>query len=133
MRISDCSSDVCSSDLIICFIDSNSLLVKVGSIEEGQQIKLNFLDYVKNAKSISAIEYIEVYKPYITEIEEHDILKVSLIDYLNYELNNAIKIAFHKFCKSLNLEIKEVKYSSGLIIFKEIGRASCRERVCQYV
>src|SRR5690606_5885406 len=110
-----------SKNNIIGFIDSNSLLVKVDSIEEGQQIKQNFLDYTKNAKSISAIESIEVYKPYVTEIGEQNILKISLIDYLNYELNNAVKIAFHKFCNNLNLEIKEVKYSPGLIIFKVLN------------
>ncbi|MHA6697438.1 S8 family peptidase [Chryseobacterium sp. A321] len=110
-----------SKNNIIGFIDSNSLLVKVDSIEEGQQIKQNFLDYTKNAKSISAIQSIEVYKPYITDIEEYDVLKVLLIDYLNYELNNAVKIAFHNFCNSLNLEIKETKYSPGLIIFKVLN------------
>lgn len=110
-----------SKNNIIGFMNSNSLLVKVDSIEEGQQIKQNFLNYSKNAKSISAIESIEVYKPYITEIEEQDILKVSLIDYLNYELNSAVKIAFNKFCTGLNLEIKEAKYSPGLIIFKVLN------------
>lgn len=110
-----------SKNNIIGFIDTNSLLVKVDSIEEGQQIKQNFLDYTKNAKSISAIESIEVYKPYVTDIEEYDILKISLIDYLNYELNNAVKIAFNRFCNNLNLEVKETKYSPGLIIFKVLN------------
>ena len=28
---------------------------------------------------------------------------------------------------------REQKYPTGLLIGKQIGRASCRERVCQYV
>src|SRR5699024_10295385 len=66
----------------------------------------------------SAIESIEVFKPIISDIEEYDVLKVSLIDYLNLELNNAVKIAFSKFCKNLNLGVKEIKYSPGLTVFK---------------
>lgn len=122
-----------SKNNIIGFIDSNSLLVKVDSVEEGQQIKHNFLDFAKNAKSISAIEFIEVYRPYITDIEEYDVLKVSLIDYLNYELNNAIKIAFNKFCNGLNIEIEETNYSSGLIIFKVLkGSRSTIDQLSEF-
>jgi len=107
-----------SRNNIIGFIDSNSLLVKIDNIEEGQEVKQNFQDYTKNAKPISAIESIEVFKPIISDIEEYDVLKVSLIDYLNLELNNAVKIAFSKFCKDLNLGIKEIRYSPGLTVFK---------------
>ncbi len=107
-----------SKNNIIGFIDSNSLLVKVDSLEEGEQIRNNFLNLNKNAKSISAIESVEVFKPYITNLDQQDVLKVSLIDYLNFELNNAVKTAFVQFCSELNLEIKETRYSTGLIIFK---------------
>src|SRR5699024_3616330 len=107
-----------SRNNIIGFIDSNSLLVKIDNIEEGQEVKQNFQDYTKNAKPISAIESIEVFKAIISDIEEYDVLKVSLIDYLNLELNNAVKIAFSKFCKDLNLGIKEIRYSPGLTVFK---------------
>src|SRR5699024_12500508 len=99
---------------IIGFIDSNSLLVKIDNIEEGQEVKQNFQDYTKNAKPISAIESIEVFKPIISDIEEYDVLKVSLIDYLNVELNNDVKFSFSNFCKVLNLVITSISYSSGM-------------------
>ncbi|MCZ2223849.1 MAG: S8 family peptidase [Chitinophagales bacterium] len=103
---------------IIGFLDSNSAIVKVDSIEEGLQIKNNIANYLKNPRGISAIESIEVFKPFIVDIEENQAVKISLIDFLNYEINNAVKIAFIKYCTEFNIEVKEVNYSSGLIIFK---------------
>ncbi len=105
---------------VIGFIDSNSLLIKVDNLEEGQSIKRNIANFRKNAKSISAIEGIEIFSPQVIEFAE-GILKVSLIDYHNFELNNAVKIAFTKFCQELNLNIKEIRYSIGLILFKIEG------------
>jgi hypothetical protein len=103
---------------IIGFLDSNSAIVKVDSIEEGLQIKNNIANFLKNPRGISAIESIEVFKPFIVDIEENQTVKISLIDFLNYEINNAIKIAFIKYCNEFGIEVKEVNYSPGLIIFK---------------
>ena len=103
---------------IIGFIDSNSAIVKVDSIEEGQQIKNNINNYFKNPRGISAIESIEVFKPYVVDVKEDNTLKVSLIDFLNYEINNAVKIAFIRYCEEFDIEVKEVNYSPGLILFK---------------
>ena len=107
-----------SKNNIIGFLDSNSAIVKVESIEEGLQIKKNINNYLKNAKGISAVESMEVFKPFVVDIEENQAVKISLFDFLNYEINNAVKIAFINYCKEFNIVVKEVNYSSGLIIFK---------------
>lgn len=107
-----------SKNNIIGFLDSNSAIVKVDSIEEGLQIKNNIANYFKNPRGISAIESVEVFKPFIVDIEENQTVKISLIDFLNYEVNNAVKIAFIKYCNEFGIEVKEVNYSPGLIIFK---------------
>ena len=96
---------------IIGFLDSNSAIVKVDSIEEGLQIKNNIANFLKNPRGISAIESIEVFKPFILDIEENQTVKISLIDFLNYEINNAVKIAFIKYCNEFGIEVKEVNYS----------------------
>ncbi|WP_289057748.1 S8 family peptidase [uncultured Flavobacterium sp.] len=103
---------------IIGFLDSNSAIVKVESIEEGIQIKNNITNYIKNPRGISAIESMEVFQPFIVDVEDNQTVKVSLIDFLNYEINNAVKIAFIKYCAESDIEVKEVNYSPGLIIFK---------------
>ncbi|HLO44201.1 MAG TPA: S8 family peptidase [Leadbetterella sp.] len=103
---------------IIGFLDSNSAIVKIDNVEEGLQIKNNLANYLKNPRGISAIESIEVFKPFIVDIDNNQSVKISLIDFLNYEINNAVKLAFIKYCNESNIEVKEVYYSSGLIIFK---------------
>lgn len=103
---------------IIGFLDSNSAIVKVDSVEEGIAIKNNIINYTKNARGISAVESVEIFKPYIAEIEENQNVKISLIDFLNFELNQSVKTVFLNYCKENNIEAKEVNYSPGLIIFK---------------
>lgn len=107
-----------SKNNIIGFLDSNSAIVKVDSLEESNQIQKNIKNFNRNAKSVSAIESIEIFKPYLVKPKKDEALKISLIDFLNYELNNSVKIAFKKFCQELNVEIKESFYSSGLIIYR---------------
>ena len=84
---------------LIGFIDSNSAIVKVDSIEDSIAIRRNINNYNNNPKAISAVEAIEVFEPFIADIEENETVKISLIDFLNYELNNAVKVSFEKFCK----------------------------------
>jgi len=107
-----------SKNNIIAFVDSNSALVKVDNVEVGVQIKNNINNYLNNPRGISAIESMEIFKPYIAELEDNKTVKISLIDFLNYEINNAVKLAFIRYCSQLSVETKEVNYSPGLIIFK---------------
>lgn len=111
-------NDQITKNNIIGFLDSNSAIVKVDSIEHGNAIKRNINHYHRNPKAISAVESIEVYKPYIADIKDETTVKISLFDFLNYEINNAVKVSFEKNCKQKNIEVKEAKYSSGLIIYK---------------
>ncbi|GGX00646.1 S8 family peptidase [Salegentibacter mishustinae] len=103
---------------IIGFIDSNSAIVKVDNIEDSNAIRRNIKNYHSNPKAVSAVETIEIYEPFIVDFEENETVKISLIDFLNYEVNNAVKRSFEKYCEQKNVNIIETNYSSGLIIFK---------------
>tara|TARA_R110001583_G_scaffold20543_1_gene78995 strand:- start:2592 stop:5279 length:2688 start_codon:yes stop_codon:yes gene_type:complete len=107
-----------SKNNIIGFIDSNSAIVKVDSIEDSKVIRRNIKNYNQNPKAISAVEAVKVFEPFIADIEKNETVKISLIDFLNYEINNAVKVSFEKYCKQKNVDIIETNYSSGLIIFK---------------
>ena len=37
---------------------------------------------------------------------------------MNYEINNAVKVSFEKYCKQKSIDVVESNYSSGLIIYK---------------
>src|SRR3546814_3877674 len=88
MRISDWSSDVCSSDLVREIIDASRY------------------------SAVSAR-----YKIYIID-----------------EVHMLSKNAFNALLKTLEEPPEHVKFLFATTeVNKEIGRASCRERVCQYV
>lgn len=107
-----------SKNNIIGFVDSNSAIVKVDSLEDSIAIKKNIRSYSKNARGISAVDAIEIFEPFITELKENETVKISLIDYLNFELNNAIKKAFENYCQEREVKVIETKYSPGLILYK---------------
>ena len=107
-----------SKNNIIGFIDSNSAIVKVDSIEENNAIKRNIRNYNKNARGISAIEAVEPYMPFIEDLDDNQTVKISLIDYLDLELNNAVKKVFEKYCQQKGVRVIETNYSPGLIIYK---------------
>lgn len=103
---------------IIGFTNSNSAIVKVDSIEDNNAIRRNIKNYNQNPKAISAVEAVKIFEPFIADIEENETVKISLIDFLNYEINNAVKVSFEKYCNQKNVDVIETNYSSGLIIFK---------------
>src|SRR3546814_20799904 len=95
MRISDVSSDVCSSDLVSMFYDP-----MIAKLITWAPTRLEAID-----KQIAALEQFEIEGP------GHNIDFVSAL-------------MQHERFRSGNI-------TPGFIA--EIGRASCRERVCQYV
>lgn len=102
---------------IIGFIDTNTAIVKVDSLEHSLEIQRNIRSSVKYAKSISAVESIEVFEP-IVNYDDEEVLKITLIDFLNFELNNAVRNSFKVYCKSLDINYKETVYSTSLIVYK---------------
>src|SRR3546814_4516772 len=102
MRISDWSSDVCSSDLVTKTVDPLSgsyyLEYLTSEIEEGVEKYLKNIE--KIGGSLAAIE---------TGFFQEEIRR------------NAYQLK------------KEIDYNDRIIVGVKIGRASCRERVCQYV
>src|SRR3546814_9528938 len=97
MRISDWSSDVCSSDLFKPFVFSRLQ-------------RLGIATTIKAAKKMVEREEPQVWDALEECIKEHPVL-----------LNRAPTL--HR----LGIQAFEP------LLIEEIGRASCRERVCQYV
>src|SRR3546814_14783163 len=112
MRISDWSSDVCSSDLIQ-FIEN---AFKHGSKTRGEPIKLSFIVQ-------DCVLYFSIENTYREKTKSRD-----------------VGIGLENVRKTLELQYKnsyELLIENTLPVFSvqliQIGRASCRERVCQYV
>src|SRR3546814_11142642 len=116
MRISDWSSDVCSSDLEVIALDGDDTLW------HSEQL---FVDTQEQFRKLVA--------PYI-ELDD-ETLDARL---LQVERDNLPRFGYGVMAYTLSLIETAIDVTDGQIPGRdlqavEIGRASCRERVCQYV
>src|SRR3546814_20325538 len=121
MRISDWSSDVCSSDLVVLPARGplSDLLTEIADevaierIVKLQRRDAFFLLLNKLPKAISVLT------KRLRSIKEYNVVYVNTIVILDYLL------ALHFYSGSAIIHVREIPGN-------QIGRASCRERVCQY-
>src|SRR3546814_19933675 len=114
MRISDWSSDVCSSDLTYgkAFIDVDL---------DGWSSMI-----ARNVQSLTEITY--AFAKRFAAQRRGAIVIVSS----SAALGGSARIGIYSATKAFGLNLGESLWAE-LAPFGEIGRASCRERVCQYV
>src|SRR3546814_12575582 len=128
MRISDWSSDVCASDL-------------AGPMVERPVDILHHIGCLKNRAKQSAHHFL---RRCIRSSEEGPCLKVTPFKTVMTVLNGVPVLRAAVFCAQSGISADDVRAKRpdgdrkqvGQKIdaqFVEIGRASCRERVCQYV
>lgn len=106
---------------VIGFNKENELLIKVASVNDAVRIKRKFNNKDRYTRGISAITNIAAYKPIVESVESYKdkkIIKVSLFNYFDYSLNQAVKLAFLDLCKENDIIAKEVFYTNDLIIFR---------------
>src|SRR3546814_9255569 len=110
MRISDWSSDVCSSDLARqgFFVSQNGIAINSHHPRFGDEGEAMFDDDGQPARLVRHIQ--RVLGQLTVGIEESDAFIAALLA--------------HKLIESIDISLR---------FDDEIGRASCRERVCQYV
>tara|TARA_R110000796_G_scaffold251662_2_gene383618 strand:+ start:4484 stop:6832 length:2349 start_codon:yes stop_codon:yes gene_type:complete len=103
----------------IGFTGANNLLVKIDSPRDVYEIEKNLKNINKHKIGLSAISHIEDFFPDV-RVDKNDgkDLKVTMINYQNLEINNAVKNVFEKFCVDNDLKFKRTNYSPELIIYK---------------
>ncbi|WP_298475607.1 S8 family peptidase [uncultured Maribacter sp.] len=103
----------------IGFTGANNLLVKIDSPRDVYEIEKNLRNINKHKIGLSAISHIEDFFPDV-RVDKNDgkDLKVTMINYQNLEINNAVKNVFEKFCIDNDLKFKRTNYSPELIIYK---------------
>jgi len=103
----------------IGFSGANNLLVKIDSPRDIYAIEKNLKNINKHKIGLSAISHIEDFFPEV-RVEENDgkDLKVTMINYQNMEINNAVRNVFERFCTENQLKFRRTNYSPELIIYK---------------
>src|SRR3546814_8240328 len=143
MRISDWSSDVCSSDLVD-FVHGEGLLM-APTIAVPEMLK-------RNGLSLQDFDLYEIHEAFAAQVlctlrawESEDYCKTRLgldaplgrIDPAKLNINGSSLATGHPFAATgariVPTAPKELQQRGGGRCLVSIGRASCRERVCQSV
>lgn len=104
---------------IIGLVGENQLLIKVDNINDLAQIEARIADMDKNVLGISALEEAEDFKPMIDlEATEENDLKVRLINYGDYKLNEIAERSFEKLCEQLGIKYQRLNYTKDLILYQ---------------
>ncbi len=104
---------------IIGLIGDNQLLIKIEDAKDLEQIKEKITDVERNLLGISAIEEANEFKP-IVNVEEgiEAELKVRLINYGDYKLNEIAEKSFEKLCTQVGAKYEKLNYTKDLILYK---------------
>src|SRR3546814_10996768 len=124
MRISDWSSDVCSSDLV-----SNRWQTGIGEI--GVLLGAQFERYYSGGYQVSTNSYADVTNLFDVDGDgatggSGDTVTMPTQVRPRYETGNRVRSGFYGAVQWRPSDALELHLD-------KIGRASCRERVCQYV
>lgn len=104
---------------IIGLIGENELLIKIDDTNDLEQIQKKIQDVEHNVLGISAIEEAEDFVPMLDfDFNEGEDLKVKLINYGDYKLNEVAQRNFESLCNQLNLEYKKLDYTKDLILYR---------------
>lgn len=111
--------DTKQEDNIIGLIDEENLIIKIKDKIDLEQIQGRLKRVDSNVIAISAIEYIELFKPTIEyRHEKGNKLKAKLLKYNNYELDLAVSNTFEKICKENEINYKKTNYTDDITVYK---------------
>ena len=104
---------------LIGLIGENQLLIKIENAIDLKLIEAKIADMDRNALGISAIEEAEDFQPMIDLEENFDgDLKVRLINYGDYKLNEIAERSFETLCEELGVKFEKLNYSKDLILYR---------------
>tara|TARA_R110000796_G_scaffold252627_1_gene389011 strand:- start:94939 stop:97296 length:2358 start_codon:yes stop_codon:yes gene_type:complete len=105
---------------LIGFNGENSVLVKIDNVSDAEAIQRNIRNTAKYQIGLSAITNLEDFKPEVVSEEDGAgaALKISILNYQQYELNSAVKSSFERYCQEKGIELKRANYSPELIIYR---------------
>ncbi len=104
---------------LIGLIGDNQLLIKIEDKKDLEFIESKFKDMDKNALAISSIEEAIDFEPMIDMEENFDgDLKVRLINYGDYKLNEIGERSFETLCKRLGVKFQKLNYTKDLILYR---------------
>jgi hypothetical protein len=111
---------------IIGMVEHNQMLVKIDSPITVQAIREKLANPDRHVKAIAAVEAIERFQPEVA-LEGADLsapLRVSLLNYQQYQLNESVRHSFEEYCSELGILYRRIFYTPELITYRLAGVSS---------
>src|SRR5690606_26968595 len=109
--------DVNKKNNIIGIKNDDTLIVKVDDSDDLREMSNNFKAVRKNADGLATIRDSKRFKPDI-RVENNDVLKVKLINYLDSDINAQVEKQFEITCKALGFLPEYVEYTDEIKVYK---------------
>lgn len=109
--------DVNKKNNIIGIKNDDTLIVKVDDSDDLKEMSNNFKAVRKNAEGLATIRDSKRFKPDIS-VENNDVLKVKLINYLDTDINAQVEKQFEITCKTLGFLPESVAYTDEIKVYK---------------
>lgn len=104
---------------IIGMIGEDELLIKIDDLKDLEEIQSKIQDTEKNLIGISAVDEATDFAPMIEpETNDKVDLKVKLINYGDYKLNEIAERSFENICKQKNIKYQRLNYTKDLILYR---------------
>lgn len=103
----------------------DELIIKIESKSDIEAIATKLKECDTNSYAISCVEKIDEYQPHVNLIDGQEDYKVKLINYQEYEQNEAIARLFEKRLRDRNIEVQKTIYANELSIYnlKKVNKA----------
>lgn len=112
--------DVNNKNNVIGVVGDHDILVKVHNIDDVSAIERNIDRSQDNKKGIAAVTEINKFRPDI-QVENpsaSDLLRVSLVNFHNFQLNQSVCASFEGHCRARNIAFKKANYTPDLIVYR---------------
>ncbi len=97
--------------------NDNELIININSIGELDEIEARVCNADKYKHAISALDEIDTFHPYVDFEADAKSYKLKLVDYQNYEFNNAIQRHLEVYLKQHNVEYTKEHYASNYDVY----------------
>ena len=97
--------------------DEDTLIVKIDSLADAQEMRKRLQDIVRNAYGISGIEEIARYFAPVEYSDRPANYKIKLFDFHDYSANQSNQIKFEQLLRSKRVNYRRTDYSKALVIY----------------
>lgn len=108
-----------SNNNVLGLAQADEIIIKLDNLRETEYIIERLKNTERYAHALSCIDTIDKFKPFISKSSNYEPsdYKIKLINFQNYEKNNAVRAYFESSIKKLDLEIIKTYYAEDYIIY----------------